>query len=98
MDEEAVETLVFRAGRRPSPLTSLDIWALGGAFGHFEESETPLVSWKAPFLLAIESNWEDPAETVVDIDWSRKLIGEMGEFPPAALTSTSPARRRKERT
>jgi hypothetical protein len=80
MDGEADEMLVFRAAHRPSPLTSLDVWALGGAFGRVGVSETLLVNRKAPFFLAIESNWENPAETDENVEWLRELHDEMGRF------------------
>ena len=35
-----------------------------------------------PFLLAVEANWDDPADDEANIAWARELIREASELSP----------------
>jgi FAD/FMN-containing dehydrogenase len=82
LDDEAIRILVGHAARRPSPLTSLDVWALGGAMGRVGPAATPFARRDAPFLLGIEANWEDPAADAANIAWAREVFGDTQRFSP----------------
>lgn len=62
---------IEHAARRPSPLSSLDFWALGGAVARVPENATAFAHRSSPFLLGIEANWIDPARTNDNIEWAR---------------------------
>jgi FAD/FMN-containing dehydrogenase len=36
----------------------------------------------APFLLGVESNWEDPADDEANIAWTRGIIDEASDLSP----------------
>jgi FAD/FMN-containing dehydrogenase len=72
LSDEAIDTLVDIGRRRPSPLTSLDVWVLGGAIQDVGPSETPLAHRHAPFMIGIESNWEGAEHDAANITWARE--------------------------
>jgi FAD/FMN-containing dehydrogenase len=76
------ELLGRYAASRPSPLTSIDVWALGGAMRNEPEGGSAFAKRDAPFLLGVEANWDDPADDEANIAWVRELIGEATALSP----------------
>ena len=77
LTDEVIETLASGARRRPSPLSSVDVWALGGAFARANRLETCFGNRDAPFLVAIEANWEKPDDDKTNIAWARQVLDEV---------------------
>src|SRR5690606_28204054 len=82
LDDEVIERLVEHAAARPSPITSLDVWALGGALRRVRPDETAYARRDAPFLLGVESNWDDPEADAENIAWSREVVLDAQRFSP----------------
>ncbi len=80
LDAEVMDVLAKHAASRPSPLSSIDVWTLGRAMAKVDPSETPFFRRDAPYMIGIESNWEDPADTEVNIAWARDLFEAMKPF------------------
>jgi hypothetical protein len=80
LDDETIEAIINHAAERPSPITSLDVWALGGKIAQNRSSETAFAQRKAPFLLGIESNWDNPKDSAKNITWTRKVFNDMKKF------------------
>lgn len=53
-----VDQIVERAENSPSPLSSVNIWALGGAMNRVPVEETAFGKRDCGFMLAVEANWE----------------------------------------
>jgi FAD/FMN-containing dehydrogenase len=80
---EAEAELVDRyAASRPSPLSAIDVWALGGAMRNEPAGGSAFAKRDAPFLLGVESNWEDAADDDANIAWTRALIDEASTLSP----------------
>jgi FAD/FMN-containing dehydrogenase len=80
---DAETELIHRyAATRPSPLSSIDIWALGGAMRNEPEGGSAFAKRDAPFLLGVEANWDDPTDDDANIVWTRELIAEASELSP----------------
>ncbi len=77
MNDAVIRLAVAHAAGRPSPLSSIDIWALGGAVDRMAPGETAVAWRNAPFLYTIESNWDDPGATETNLAWTRKSFDEM---------------------
>ena len=73
------ELLGRYAASRPSPLSSIDVWALGGAMRNEPDGGSAFAQRDAPFLLGVEANWDDPADDEANITWARELIGEASD-------------------
>jgi FAD/FMN-containing dehydrogenase len=82
VDAAASERLSRSAADRPSPLSSIDVWALGGAMRREPEGGSAFARRDDPFLLGIEANWDDAADDEANIAWARDLIRDMGQFSP----------------
>jgi FAD/FMN-containing dehydrogenase len=80
LTDEAIRAMAAYAGERPSPITSIDVWCLDGAPGRVGMDETPFSHRDAPYLFAIESNWDDPAGSEKNIAWTRKVFQEIKQY------------------
>ena len=77
LGENAIDAVIDLGSRRPSPLSSLDLWMLGGAIGAVDGGETPLAHRGAPYMLGIEANWLDPADDTENVAWAREVQTEL---------------------
>ncbi len=82
LDEPIVEVLEREAARRPSPLSSVDVWALGGAMRREPAGGSAFARRDDPFLIGIESNWDDPDDDQSNLGWARALFTELAELAP----------------
>jgi FAD/FMN-containing dehydrogenase len=80
LDEAGLDKLIERGLLRPSPLTSLDLWSLGGAIDEVGTADSALGQRGASYLIGIESNWEDPADDAANIEWARETEKELAPF------------------
>ncbi len=86
LDDEVIAALAGHAARRPSPISSLDIWGLGGAMARMPLSASAFAGRDAPFLLGIEANWDDPGQDDDNIAWAREVYRDMARRFPAGGT------------
>jgi FAD/FMN-containing dehydrogenase len=80
LDDAAVSTLVDHARARPSLLSSVDVWALGGAMRREPKGGSAFSHRDRPFLLGIEANWNEAQDDAQNIAWARGLFADMGRF------------------
>lgn len=80
LTESAIDRICYWAETAPSPLSTVDIWELGGAITDIDFDESAFAGRHAPFLLGIEANWEDPAKDDANIEWVRDCIADMRQF------------------
>jgi hypothetical protein len=80
LSDPAIDTLIEIGKRRASPLTSVDIWSLGGAIGRVGATETPINHRGAQYLIGLESNWDDPAADAANIAWTRDAATALAPF------------------
>jgi len=82
LDDGVIETLAAHAARRPSSISSLDIWALGGALARMPSNESAFARRDAPFLLGIEANWDAPEQDEANVSWAREVYRDVARrFP-----------------
>jgi hypothetical protein len=65
------------ANRRPSPLTLVVTFQMGGAINRVAPTETAFAERSAPWMSSIRDNWEDPADSVANIAWVQESFREM---------------------
>jgi hypothetical protein len=80
LSDGSVDTLVELGTRRPSPLTSLDVWIGGGAVGDIGLDDTPIAHRQAPYMVGIESNWEGSENDSANIGWAREAQSLLTPF------------------
>lgn len=87
LTDDCIDRLVAAGERAPSALSTVDVWQLGGAISRVEPGKTAFAHRSAPFLLGIEGNWEDPADSDENVAWVRVRSGRRcGRSPPMRST------------
>lgn len=79
-DDEAIDIALKLATERPSDLSTLDIWQLGGAMARVPPDQTAYGQRGAPYLLGAEANWEDPLKDEANREWARDACLRMAGF------------------
>lgn len=74
LSNEVIGRTIEWQHRRPSPLTTLDLWHLGGAMSRVAPDATAYGDRSAPFLLGIESNWTDEVDDRTNVQWTRDCV------------------------
>jgi FAD/FMN-containing dehydrogenase len=77
LPDDAIDTLVDRTSRVPSPLTQIIILPGGGAPSRVSDHATAFSGRKAPWNVHYLSMWPDPAADDENIAWTRELAGAL---------------------
>ncbi|MCC6615795.1 MAG: FAD-binding oxidoreductase [Anaerolineae bacterium] len=80
LSDEAINRLVALIAEAPSPLTTLDIWAMGGALSRVAPDATAFAHRDAAITIGVESNWADPADDEVNMTWARHVTQALEPF------------------
>jgi hypothetical protein len=67
LSDDLIDLIVRRALQRPSPLTIVHVPMLGGAMSKMAATATAFGDRSAPFMLSVDGNWVDPADTADNI-------------------------------
>jgi FAD/FMN-containing dehydrogenase len=85
LSDEAIERLMAHAEAAPSHHSTIDVWYQGGAMGRVGAEESAFGDRSAPYLLGIESNWEEPEDDEANIAWAREVVGDMRRFSDGGI-------------
>lgn len=77
LDDDAIGTIVDYARKRPSPRTVIPIRPRTGALTRVDPTATAFAERSSPFLLSIDSTWDDPADDEANIAWTREFWSAM---------------------
>jgi hypothetical protein len=80
MSDEAIATIINLARNRPSNLSAMTCWHLGGAMGRVAEGATAYGRRDAPYLIAAEASWDGDETTDANIAWSRDAVAALQRF------------------
>ena len=95
LSDEAIEQITRQGGEFPSPLTTIDIWHLGGAMASPRE-DTAFANREAPFLVTYEANWDEPSQDDENVAWAREAWNEAQQFSTGGLYLNFPGFREGE--
>ncbi len=84
LSDEAIDGVLGHVATCPSPLTTIDLWLLGGAISR-SRPDTAFVHREAPYMLTFESNWDDPKDDEMNIFWTRSAWTDMQRFSTGGL-------------
>lgn len=102
ISDSANEVLAAAGIDRPSALSNLDVWYLGGAMKRKAPNETAFWYRNVAAMVGIEANWEDPEQSDANIRWARDLVdrlqtyasdGSYANFGGFSEDSDNPARK-----
>jgi FAD/FMN-containing dehydrogenase len=80
LTDSVIESVVRHGASRPSLLTSIDIWPMGGAFAGVAPAETAFGSRDVKFTINYESNWENAEDDQSNILWTRTSLKEVQDL------------------
>jgi FAD/FMN-containing dehydrogenase len=80
IDEAAIARIVDKAGWPPSHRTLCSLWNLGGAVARVAEGATAFGDRSMPYMLSIDSIWDDPEGDAVNIRWTRNFWETMQPY------------------
>ncbi len=86
LDDEAMAMIVRRGRQRPDPMVLIHVPLLGGAVGRVGATESAFGDRSADYMLSVDGNWSDSADTARVTGWVRDMIGEAGGLGSAAGT------------
>ena len=71
MSDELIEIVARASAERPSPLTFIDTYVMGGAIARVGAEETAFAERSAPFMVSVHGNWSDAGDDDANIAWVR---------------------------
>lgn len=74
LDATTIAGLAEHAEHSASPLSSVNIWALGGAMNRVPPSETAFGKRDCKFMVAVEANWEEAEHSTANMAWAAHLV------------------------
>jgi hypothetical protein len=77
LSDEVIQVLSNAAKKRPSGMSSVDVWSLGEEISRVPADQTAFNMRKAPFLIGIEANWDDDSESNANVAWARGLYDNL---------------------
>jgi hypothetical protein len=80
LPDPAIEIIAARANQRPSPLTLVVTFQMGGAINRVGETETAYAERSAPWMSSIDGNWENPADNAKNIAWVRESFSQIAPY------------------
>ncbi|MDS0473630.1 FAD-binding oxidoreductase [Natrinema sp. 1APR25-10V2] len=81
----AIDRIAYWARAAPSPLSTVDVWQLGGAITDVGIEESAFAGRHAPFLLGVEANWENPETDDANVEWVRDCLDDMRQFSDGSV-------------
>ena len=85
LSDDVIDRIIEWADAAPSPLSTVDVWPLGGAITDVGPAESAFAGREAPHLLGVEANWEDPEQDQANVEWARDCLEEMRQFSDGSV-------------
>jgi hypothetical protein len=80
ISDEAIPVLVESCLSRPSRLSTVDVWYLGGALARVDPQDAAFWARDATSMIGVEANWIEPAQSEANIAWARGVIAALQPF------------------
>ncbi|WP_276253062.1 FAD-binding oxidoreductase [Halomontanus rarus] len=85
LSESAIDRITYWTDIAPSPLSTVDVWQLGGAIARVDPEDSAFAGRHAPFLLGVEANWEHPEDDDANVEWVRDCLDDMRQFSDGSV-------------
>lgn len=85
LSDDAIDSVIYYAGRLPSPSCEIFIGQLGGQANAVSADATAYVSRDVNYVLNVHSRWETPAEDERCISWAREFYAESAPFATGSV-------------
>ena len=85
LSDEVIDRIIEWGNAAPSPLSTADVWAVGGAVADIGLDDSAFQGRAAPYLLAVEANWQDPEDDEANVAWARGFLDDMKQFSDGSV-------------
>lgn len=85
LSDDVIDRIFEWGNAAPSPISTIDVWALGGAVADVGLDESAFIGRDAPYLLAVEAYWEDPEDDDANITWAGEFLEDMYQYSDGSL-------------
>jgi FAD/FMN-containing dehydrogenase len=80
LPDTATEVIAAKANERPSPLTLVVTFQMGGAINRVGAGDTAYGERSAPWMSSIDGNWENPADNAKNVAWVRESFRQISPY------------------
>ena len=80
LPDEALAVIADRIQKRPSPLTLVVTFQMGGAINKVGPTDTAYAERRAPWMSSIDGNWESAADNQANIAWVRDSFRQIAPY------------------
>jgi FAD/FMN-containing dehydrogenase len=80
LSDEVIEIVARRSAERPSPLTFVDTYMMGGAINEVGADETAFAERSAPFMVSVHGNWTNAEDDEANVTWVRETWSEVANL------------------
>ena len=80
LSDAAIDVVAEYAASQPSPLSTIDVWVMGGALSEEPPGGSAYSGRSAGYLVNPEADWDDGADDEANIAWARQLIRALEPF------------------
>ncbi len=74
LSDAVIDVVASFAVSQPSPLSTIDVWMMGGALRDEPAGGSAYAGRDAGFLVNPEADWDEPSDDETNIAWARRLI------------------------
>jgi FAD/FMN-containing dehydrogenase len=75
--DEVIEVVARRSAERPSDLTFVDVYPMGGEIARIGSDESAFGERAAQYMVAVAGNWTDASDDEANIAWVREVWNEL---------------------
>jgi len=86
LGDDVLDVLLRRGLQRPHPTTLVHAPQMGGAVRRVDPTDTAFADRSAAYIVSIDGNWTDAADTAADMNWVRDAFNEVRSLPSAIGT------------
>lgn len=80
LSDGVIDVIAEYAAAQPSPLSTIDVWLLGGALGEEPAGGSAYSGRSAGYLVNPEADWDDPAGDDENVSWARQFIAALEPY------------------
>jgi hypothetical protein len=80
LSDDVIEVVADFTRRQPSPLSTIDVWAMGGESANEPAGGSAYAGRQASFLVNPEANWDERDGDRANIAWARGLLKALRPF------------------
>jgi FAD/FMN-containing dehydrogenase len=85
LDDGIIDQIVGHAANSASPLSSVNIWALGGAMNGVPAGDTAFGKRDCHFMVAVEANWEGKEYVEANTAWVGNFVDALRPMSQAGV-------------